>query len=557
MLNRIVAEVPRAACASFAAACVFVLLAACGAEPEPAEPGSTAVSYSLPQPSGATTPEELVFLSDVVARVRLLSASAAVRRYPSEDARGPAPVLAFRFRVIEYLKGSGGSELTVRVLAVNSIPGPDHYIIGASPSPTPDADAALRTAQARLAERDARWDDREAVVFLRLSPLANEPGVYEFTSRAPTSTLDSYAITSDYENAYAPNRAWLPGVAAIRDAAKKDSSAPRYFTSAPPDVVASSSSSSAVTSSVSPSTTATPSTPSLSLSEVKALVAANADMLTKGKDIPGYEDCLNDKFEYDAQYRRYPPEMTFHETRISSGQPAGHRLANPQDGTPGIYYDKWWFTGPDSDLFASRITNDPDSDPITGYAWEEVALRPVPAGEYEVFFKNQPSPWVPCGYNPEAVFNRHKVTVIATAPDGVIHEAFFDPVSLKGGAAGADASNGVLDPTGFTHNGASVDIESIRWESGKVEMRLSPHTGLANHYADFIALDGTVSLRLGFADAAETGAGDSRALKWKICGQPWQDGDLLMLRISEESSGAPYTPGDADCAAATPETSAP
>lgn len=130
-------------------------------------------------------------------------------------------------------------------------------------------------------------------------------------------------------------------------------------------------------------------------------------------------------------------------------------------------------------------------------------------------------------------------------------------MSLKGGAAGADASNGVLAPAGFAYNGASVDIESIRWKSGKVEMRLSPHTGLANHYADFIALDGTVSLRLGFADAAETGAGDSRALKWKVCNQPWQDGDLLMLRISEESSGAPYTPVDADCAAATTATPRP
>ena len=240
MLNRIAAEVPRAACA-FAFACVFVLLAACGTEDEPDPAASVEIASSVIALEPATSPEELTFLSDVVARVRLLSASAGVRRYPPKARRGPAPVFMFRFHVIEYLKGSGGNELTVRVLAVNSIPASDGYIIGASPSPTPDADAALRTAQARLAERDARWDDREAIVFLRPSPLANEPGVYEFTSRAPTSTLDSYTIASDYENSYAPNRAWLPGVSAIGnaptgDSATKDSSAPsepRYFTRAP------------------------------------------------------------------------------------------------------------------------------------------------------------------------------------------------------------------------------------------------------------------------------------------------------------------------------------
>ena len=64
-------------------------------------------------------------------------------------------------------------------------------------------------------------------------------------------------------------------------------------------------------------------------------------------------------------------------------------------------------------------------------------------------------------------------------------------------------------------------------------MRLSPHTRLANHHADFIALDGSIALRLDFDDASETGAGANRALRWKVNAQPWSDGDMLMLRISE------------------------
>jgi len=589
MLNRVAASVSRAACASFAVALVFALMTACGSEPEPApdamsyttevnptavsytteaastaisytpeaaptEPEPTAVSYT-PEPvptavsytteatptpgaapapfhgsvaaQGATTPEELIVLSSTVARVRLLSADAGVRRYPPEDGKAPAPVLAFRFRIIEYLKGDGDDILTVRVLARYSPWSGGYHYIGASPTPTPDANAALRTAQARLAERDTRWDDMEAVVFLRPSRFESESGVYEFSWRHWSSTpgLHDYAITSDYGTAHFPNRAWLPGGEAANDSSAP--SEPRYFTSAP-----SVQPGPPITNARSP---ALPFAPSISLSEMKALVAATEDMLTKGRDIPGFEDCVRAKYEFDALYKRYPPQMTFNEVAIPSGQPAGHRLwPNP----PVVistenHYTKWWFSGPDSDLFAYTITNDPDNNPTTGYAWKQVALRPIPEGEYKVFVNNQPSAWAPCGYNPQATKNRRDRTIIVAAPDGVVHEAFFDPVDMKGGAAGASASNGVLDPTDFTFGGASVSLSSIRWESKAVEMRLSPHTRLANHHADFIAIDGSVSLRLDFDDASETGAGANRALRWKVDAQPWSDGDMLMLRLSE------------------------
>ena len=587
MLNRVAAKVSRAACASFAVACVFALLAACGSDAEPSsatlsysasypqqgatsppEPAIAALSYSASySQQGATTPEELVYLSSTVARVRLLSTEAGVRRYPPEDGKAPAPVFVFRFRVIEYLKGSGDNELTVRVLAEDSLGAVDYYI-SASPKPTPDANAALQTAQARLAERDTRWDGLEAIVFLRPSPLASESGVYEFAWRYPNSTpgLHDYAITSDYDNAHFPNRAWLPvgaptGNAPTRDTATKDSTAsqePRYFTSAPSvqpgDII---------TDSLSPAPTvqgaatnsrsqASPSTPSISLSEIKSLVATSEDTLTKGKDIPGYEDCIRAKYKFDALYKKYPRPMTSNETRIQSGQPAGHRLLGsepPLVHTSENHYNRWWFAGPDSDLFIARITNDPDNDPATGYAWDYFTLRPIPEGEYEVFVNNQPSGWAPCGYNPEASNNRHETTIIATAPDGVVHEAFFDPVDMTGGAAGADASNGVLDPTDFTFGGASVSLNSIRWQSQAVEMRLSPHTRLANHHADFIAKDGSVALRLDFDDASETGSGASRALRWKVCAQPWRDGDLLMLRLSESPTDLTGATLDTDCSA--------
>ena len=262
-MNRIPAKIPRTA-GVFAVVCVLALLTACGAENDISTDSGEVVSLSL-MPRGATSPEELTFLSDVVARVRLLSASAGVRAYPSRYSKHPTPVLVFRFRVIEYLKGSGDAERTVRVLAKNHR-GDDQITIHPSPSPAPDANAVLRTAQTKLAERDARWDDRDAIVFLRSSPISEESGDYEFTWRNETASprLSDYAITSDYDNANAPNRAWLPGVAVAGDAATE----PRYFTSAPDDqlggAVASSAPSSATTSATSPTAAVTPSTPSIS-----------------------------------------------------------------------------------------------------------------------------------------------------------------------------------------------------------------------------------------------------------------------------------------------------
>ena len=114
-----------------------------------------------------------------------------------------------------------------------------------------------------------------------------------------------------------------------------------------------------------------------------------------------------------------------------------------------------------------------------------------------------------------------------TSPHGTVHEAFFDPVAI-GAAVGADASNGVLEPAAFTVGGASATMTSLEWESSTVTMELNPSASLAGHAVDFIALDGSVSLTLSFDDATQGGGG---ALTWSVANQPWNAGDLLMLRV--------------------------
>ena len=211
MLNRVAASVSRAACASFALASAIALLAACGAEPEPQpEPVAGTVSHASMASQSPTSTEELIFLSEIVARARLVSVEPGSRLYRDGQQR---PVFVFRFRVVEYLKGSGDDELTVNLIA-ESPDGPfaGYHYAGASPMPTPDAEKALQTAKSRLAQRDARWDNREALVFLNPSTIPGESGAYEFAGRYSTTVLYDYAVTSEY------NRAWLPATAPSGDA---------------------------------------------------------------------------------------------------------------------------------------------------------------------------------------------------------------------------------------------------------------------------------------------------------------------------------------------------
>ena len=161
------------------------------------------------------------------------------------------------------------------------------------------------------------------------------------------------------------------------------------------------------------------------------------------------------------------------------------------------------------------------------YVESFLTVRPLPAGEYMIDRKEVWSGFIPCNY-----VLSHDWTITVTAPDEVLHEAFFDPVTV-GSAVAADDTNGVLKPASFENSGVTTAITSIAWESSTVEMGVDPHDGLAGHHLDFIDLDGTVSLSLDVADA--TIDSTNKTLSWTVATQPWEDGDQLMLRVRQHS----------------------
>ena len=188
---------------------------------------------------------------------------------------------------------------------------------------------------------------------------------------------------------------------------------------------------------------------------------------------------------------------------------------------------------------------DPDNEPATGYKWKVSANRPLPSGKYIINYNGQPWRWVPCNFNPKEGYINEQ-TLIATAPDGVLHEAFFDPATL-GIGVGASVSGdkiGVIKPSEFKYNGTNVAIEQIEWSPNlnKVALKISNQSvSLAGHHIDFIELDAGVSLRLGFDDAESTATGYGQTLSWEVCRQPWHPGDRLMLRIAKSATAASAT----------------
>ena len=486
-------------------------------------PSTPAGSFLLPTMVAPTSLEELVFLSDIIARVSLISAEAG---FDPIDELIHQAAFAFRFQALEYLKGSGGGELIVKAPVQRLGQSWDQYM-------SADSEEALGIAEAHFVGRDARWDSREAIVFLKsTSPSeqgasgASSDNSLQFTDiDKNVSNVFRYAISSD------KNKAWLPAAKADSATGAADSDKARYFTAEP-----SQSSGAAGTSASSAS--------SISLADIKDLIAANNALLERNQDVPYFEECVRDRFRFTAVYKTGWYMETRYETEIASGMRPGSAeiWEDIEDGDP--YYAPWWIEGPNTHLF-TMIKEDPDNDPTTGYKWKVSANRPLPSGKYIINYNGQPWDWVPCDFHPDKGYINEQ-TLIATAPDGALHEAFFDPASLGASVGANSASGGVgaLKPAEFTHNGASVAIEQIEWSpnTNKVALKLSNRSAkLAGHHIDFIELDASVSLRLDIDDAETTSTGYGQTLSWEVCRQPWHPGDQLMLRIAKSATAASVT----------------
>ena len=252
-------------------------------------------------------------------------------------------------------------------------------------------------------------------------------------------------------------------------------------------------------------------TETFSIDVLRERIDAMEALLREGEGIEGYEQCLWSKFQQENYLRTWIMASVYDIGTFESGMHVGFVLQEFS-----TTYPRQWFTGGDAHLFNYG-------------SYEVTTTRPMPAGAYEVNEHFQKSEWTPCDYVPPPATWRY---TFESAAD-VLHEAFFDPVAI-GDAVGADSDNGVLRPeTLNTDDEDEVDFRRIDWQDGQATLELSPSVDLTGHKLDFIVLDGSVSLRLAFEDAGVTEEDGIATLTWGVCEQPWEEGDLLMLRIAD------------------------
>ena len=481
-----------------------------GQEAAEGEGGAPPVAPGLAPPVGTqpvaylgpTSLEERIFASPVIARVRLDSVSSAAESGPTYLGMKYIATLEFSFSVLEYLKGSGANDIMVVWAAAPFL------------DTRKEAETALPSI---VLARDTQWDGREAIVFLQQDsqgflPSTQQADRYYLSwggSRPMYSPDDGYSIASIHD------KLWLPAEAAVGAPSQPGGDGQRFLLDVPP---------------------ATGTAPTITLGEIKTRIAAVAAKLDAGDGSEQYTECVTESYllERRNRYRRETqPDRVYtgsnisppHVHQFNSGLAGGtvvYELPEDADIAPGVPFQVW-LDGRDASLFSAATPS---------RSYRVVSARPLPEGVYRFHLNHRGPFYSLC----DGWAIRYEWTVAVNAPDGTLHEAFFDPVT-DGTAVAADSTNGVLKPATFTDaNGASSIIQRIAWEpstgeSGTVKMKLSPHNGIADHIVDFIALDGSVPLSLKIADATVDAA--NHTLSWTVPSQPWQSGDQLMVRIRD------------------------
>ena len=210
---------------------------------------------------GITTLEERIFRADVVAYVRPVSVLGKWKTIPSDEGVAPTylPFLEVHFEAIEYLKGSGDTEIIVEE--------PDRYTYVSE-------EIAQSAAGGMLRIHNNAWDDDEAVVFLEEGLGASGPADsrYRFVlAKLDTGFQRKYALDSD-------NKAWLP---------RDDSSSgdPVFLTDSDPGGGGE--------------------LPVITLEDLRSSVEAVDALVEEGKGIDGYEYCLVQKFGVERHLREW------------------------------------------------------------------------------------------------------------------------------------------------------------------------------------------------------------------------------------------------------------
>ena len=378
---------------------------------------------------GSTSLEERILAYPVIARVRLDSTTSTVESGSTYEGQKYLALLEFNFSVQQYLKGSGATNIVA--------------VWAAAPlfDTRQEAENALPDI---VAARDNQWDDREAIVFLQqdygefLSSTEQADRYYLEWGGTWTIPDDGYSIASLH------NKLWLPATAAVGAPSQPSGDQQNFLLDEP---------------------LATGTASTITLGEMESRIAGVAAKLDASDGSEEYLECVPLTYEAERRERHYwetypdrsgshagdtPP----HEHEFDSGLAVGSILYEDElgFGQTADNLNRYWLDGGDVDLFnvefGEAVPYDWSGDgvnDVVNFTRKVLSVRPLPEGVYRFHYNDQGGIFLPCdGYT-----NRYEWTVTVDAPEGTLHEAFFDPVT-DGTAVAADSTTGVLDPATFT-----------------------------------------------------------------------------------------------------------
>ena len=445
-----------------------------------------------------------VYRSSRIVRASFSSAAAAAEREDSGPGIAPVyrPIHELRFQVHEYLKGAGPSQILVLVRGVHTYS---------------DESSAIEVSSKGLSNRNTNWDGNQAILFL------NET---DYAPASSTGTVRAFKLSWagegweertqwNYTIDFPGSGGWMPAISSPASDSSQDSQATGTALFAAGSAVA------------------PPST--VGLTELRASIARLQAPRPEGVSKSAYEKCAIGKLLYESNRTRNPSLVFSVHTDLLSGLVAGTEVFRDNFDHPNRDKDKYHLGGPHPNLFLPLVIEAAES--YTGYNHILATARPLIAGQYRVFYYWQLYKDIPCSFYPKDQYTDIRVRV--AAPAGTLHEAFFDPAAGDG-TFGFSSSTGHLEPSMFSLGDKVVQIQALLWREGSVSLKLMPSAPLTDYALDFFALDGSVSLTLRAGDAA-LGINPGE-LSWAIERQPWQEGDLLMLRIRLSDATPATTP---------------
>ena len=465
--------------------------------------------HGTPLTFGLESLEETIVTSDVIARVTLDTVDAVVETIQEPGAATAYSVaLVYTFDVLEYLKGSGGDELVTIVVSEYA---------------HPDAATARRYLDTRLSTRETRWDNRQAIVFMKHQhkyvPSTEQSGRH-YMGYITYQDEDDYTVSSR------STRLWLPAAEGDSGVLTRDPGSRRFLLGPPSDRTTATASRSATDSN----------SATITLGGLRSKMSAIASETAAGDGSEEYRLCVRYKYFADRTARENAAQRGWpsHAWTTSSGLPAGTVLHVNEYGV-GLYPDKYgrhWTGGRDAALFATegfdpkpiRYAAEPPAPPdYILHKLRAVTTRPLPAGEYRYSIHGLSADRLVCNLLADADRRGSPVTVNVTAPAGVAAEAMFDPAEVDGGtSATSTAKLFVADDSPDT-----TAIGTIGWKAGTLSVELTPASSFAGHHLDFIAADGTLAHTAAVDDATRTGD----TLSWAVADSPWEAGDKMMVRL--------------------------